>query len=143
MPKRSTSPRICEDCGVEVVGKYRRRRCETCYRRVLRCEKGITPRLKISQQRLWQGQGPDLFIRVFGNTTPGPGGCVIYTGRERSRGYGGVSLGGRREGSAHRVAYELLVGAIPDGMTVDHVCHNRSTTCLGGPSCLHRRCVNP
>lgn len=31
---------------------------------------------------------------------------------------------------AHRVAYELLVGPIPDGLTLDHLCRNT-------------RCVNP
>jgi HNH endonuclease len=31
---------------------------------------------------------------------------------------------------AHRVAYELLIGPIPDGLTIDHLCRNV-------------RCVNP
>jgi hypothetical protein len=31
---------------------------------------------------------------------------------------------------AHRVAYRLTVGEIPDGLTVDHLCRNRM-------------CVNP
>lgn len=29
------------------------------------------------------------------------------------------------------------------GLDLDHECHNRDLTCPGGPSCLHRRCVNP
>jgi hypothetical protein len=44
---------------------------------------------------------------------------------------------------AHRIAYELLVGPIPEGAQLDHLCHNRDSTCLGGPDCPHRRCVNP
>jgi hypothetical protein len=44
-------------------------------------------------------------------------------------GYGGFRYDGRRMG-AHRAAYELLVGPIPDGMDIDHLCRNR-------------RCVNP
>lgn len=43
---------------------------------------------------------------------------------------------------AHRFAYEQLVGPIPDGMTLDHTCHD-ITTCAGGSSCPHRACVNP
>ena len=38
--------------------------------------------------------------------------------------------------------YELVVGPIPEGMTIDHRCHDRAS-CSGGPACLHRRCVNP
>ena len=47
---------------------------------------------------------------------------------------------------AHRFAYELLVGAVPEGMQVDHRCHNEAAArgeCDGGSSCPHRACVNP
>jgi hypothetical protein len=44
--------------------------------------------------------------------------------------------------AAHRVAYEMLVGTIPKGLDLDHICHNGSG-CGGGESCPHRRCVNP
>jgi len=135
---KSTTPRMCEGCGIEVIGRYRRRCCDGCYRRALRREKGTTSRTNARRS-----QQPDLFAKVFGNTTPGPDGCVIYTGRARTRGYGRIYLGGNRHSGVHRVAYELLVGSIPSGMTVDHICHNLSATCPGGASCLHRRCVNP
>lgn len=47
-------------------------------------------------------------------------------------------------GAAHRVAYELLVGPIPAGMSLDHSCHTRDRdNCAGGDTCPHRRCVNP
>lgn len=44
-------------------------------------------------------------------------------------GYGKVSYKGHR-GPAHRVVYELLVGRIPAGLEIDHLCYNRA-------------CVNP
>jgi hypothetical protein len=44
---------------------------------------------------------------------------------------------------AHRMAYELTYGEIPDGYVIDHECHNRSIDCPSGKQCLHRRCCNP
>lgn len=41
--------------------------------------------------------------------------------------YGHFGLGPRRLGTmpAHRVAYELVVGRVPDGLVLDHQCRNR------------------
>ncbi|WP_414720971.1 HNH endonuclease signature motif containing protein [Streptomyces sp.] len=123
----------CGECRQEKTTRWKRGLCETCYRRSLARERGVQPRVVVV----------DPLLKVFGRTTPGPDGCVFFTGRVRGDGYGGVSLGNRREASAHRVAYELMVGPIPPGLTIDHLCHNRSATCSGGRACLHRRCVNP
>ncbi|WP_354002523.1 HNH endonuclease signature motif containing protein [Agromyces larvae] len=40
-----------------------------------------------------------------------------------SRGYGQINSGGRML-KAHRVAWELLRGPIPEGLTIDHLCYN-------------------
>ena len=40
-------------------------------------------------------------------------------------GYGFVRID-KRPLRVHRVAYELLVGPIPDGMCLDHLCRNRA-----------------
>lgn len=72
---------------------------------------------------------------------PQTNGCIWFTGAIRSDGYGWVSKGGGTV-MAHRAAYEHFVGPIPDRLVVDHECHNADETCTGGPSCLHRRCVN-
>lgn len=74
-----------------------------------------------------------------------PSGCWLWTDKPGRLGYAQVRIGGR-SGSfvlVHRWAYEHLVGPIPAGMTIDHQCHNRDTSCIGGPSCIHRLCVNP
>lgn len=55
--------------------------------------------------------------------------CWEWQGRLNWGGYGSFSYGGRRRG-AHRAAYELLVGPIPQGLDIDHLCRNRA-------------CVNP
>lgn len=68
-------------------------------------------------------------------------GCWLWGGFVNPRGYGHVQHNGTTR-LAHRSFYETYVGPIPAGLTIDHVCHNDSD-CAGGPTCLHRRCVNP
>jgi len=50
--------------------------------------------------------------------------CWLWTGT-LSHGYGSFYLGrpegGYRQVMAHRFAYELLIGPIPDGLTLDHL----------------------
>ena len=43
---------------------------------------------------------------------------------------------------AHRFAYRVLVGKIPEGYTIDHTCHTEACTAKE-KDCPHRRCVNP
>ena len=71
-------------------------------------------------------------------------GCWYWTGRISRHGYGVISrtLSGVVT-QAHRLVYEALVGQIPDGLTLDHLCHTQDAACVGGTSCPHRRCVNP
>ena len=45
----------------------------------------------------------------------------------KTKGYGMFYLNGRSVG-AHRVSYELYVGKIPKGLTLDHLCRN--TACV-------------
>ncbi len=74
----------------------------------------------------------------------GPDDCWLWTGTIlKDSGYAVLTVAGKVR-SAHRFAYELLVGPIPDGLTIDHTCHSRNlASCAGGPTCAHRRCVNP
>ena len=57
-----------------------------------------------------------------------PNGCWIFTGHKNGRGYG--VIWDRGAASAHRVAWRELVGPIPDGLVIDHLCRNRA-------------CINP
>lgn len=49
--------------------------------------------------------------------------CWPWLGRLDRRGYGRYSFN-RITGFAHRAVYELLVGPIPAGLEIDHLCRN-------------------
>ena len=51
-------------------------------------------------------------------------GCWVWTGGLNGKGYGLVWSAGKTL-LVHRVAYEELVGPIPEGLTLDHLCRNR------------------
>ena len=55
----------------------------------------------------------------------GPDGCWPWTAARRGReaGYGSFSVNGVTV-RAHRLAYEMTHGPIPDGLTLDHLCRN-------------------
>jgi hypothetical protein len=58
------------------------------------------------------------------------GACWPWLASLDSNGYGYFGTVGRRIDRAHRVAYELTVGPIPEGFDIDHLCRNPA-------------CVNP
>ena len=60
-----------------------------------------------------------------------------------NKGHGIFRVSTERRGQAHRFAYELAKGPIPEGLDIDHTCHNIDPDCPGGNDCLHRRCMNP
>jgi hypothetical protein len=54
--------------------------------------------------------------------------CWEWSGALNKQGYGSFWAGAAR--GAHRIAYELMRGAVPEGAHLDHLCRNRA-------------CVNP
>jgi len=71
----------------------------------------------------------------------GPDACWPFTGAITGHGYGNFYLQGAYTG-AHRAAWLLMEGEIPEDLEVDHLCHNADKECSGGKLCLHRRCAN-
>lgn len=57
-------------------------------------------------------------------------GCWVWTGSTGPNGYGKLSRNRGWNGLAHRVAYSLVHGGIPEGLVIDHLCRNRA-------------CINP
>lgn len=67
----------------------------------------------------------DLFNRLFSRTIICENGCWEFTGGRFSKGYGMITYK-RKTLKAHRVAYDLVVGDIPEGIHVLHHCDNPS-----------------
>ena len=80
----------------------------------------------------------DVLERILNSYIPEPNtGCWLWTGYVDRKGYGTIGIGSRVEDKhgrctyrAHRIAYQLLVGQIPEGLVLDHICRERS-------------CINP
>ncbi|WP_138905977.1 HNH endonuclease signature motif containing protein [Streptomyces chryseus] len=70
-------------------------------------------------QRFWAKVAP-----------PTDSGCMLWTAHLKTSGYGEFTGRDRKNVSAHRFAYELLVERIPPGLQLDHLCRER-------------RCVRP
>lgn len=54
----------------------------------------------------------------------GPDACWLWTAYKSPPGYGQFNLAGKTT-KAHRIAYELAVGPIPEGLDIDHLCNNK------------------
>jgi len=52
-------------------------------------------------------------------------GCWLFQGAKNPKGYGSFRLGGDSIG-AHRAAYLIFIGPIPDDLELDHLCRNRA-----------------
>lgn len=107
------------DCTKRVKAK---RLCQMHYRRLQRrgdpslaWEKGRYPRPS-TEERFW-------------NKVEKTDGCWLWTAALNADGYGLFLL--KNDGRmkiAHRIAFRWLVGPIPDGMELHHLCH--TTNCV-------------
>jgi hypothetical protein len=73
--------------------------------------------------------------KVIESAEPSPAGrtgCWLWTSAVSGSGYGAFGMGGRAGQMyvAHKIAYEWVVGVVPDGLELDHLCRDT-------------RCVNP
>ena len=74
-------------------------------------------------------QASTLIERILRSVTKSDDGCWVWRLSQDRDGYGRIMVKPRLL-MAHRVSYEVFVGPIPEGLTIDHLCRNRA-------------CVNP
>lgn len=82
--------------------------------------------------------------RIVNRFVKQPNGCWHHTSKPNVKGYSITKFGWpvSKTTPIHRLSWMYYNGDIPEGMVIDHLCHNPET-CIGGNACEHRRCVNP
>lgn len=74
-----------------------------------------------------------LAAKLLANSEPTETGCLRWLGRHNHKGYGDFYNAGKYL-RAHRVAYEVWIGPIPEGLEIDHVY---------AKGCRFRDCIEP
>ena len=115
-PRTEVSMREKRTCIIDGCGSTQVARgvCNRHYKRL--AAQGRLPPLATVEDRFW-------------GSTDKSDSCWLWTGTLDTCGYGQIKSKGKTL-KAHRFAYELLVGPIPDGLQLDHLCRVRN-------------CVNP
>lgn len=121
----TTRPGLCCNCGAAIpVGvlyleRTRGRVCSDCTRSIFGLDLPLPPT-------------PEEMVLARATKQPasaalahlGDGCCWIWNGARSNSGYGKAV--GRSSSNAHRWSYSLLVGPIPQGLHLDHLCKIKS-----------------
>lgn len=104
--------------------------------------KAVARKMCLMHYKRWRRRNPETVYdwqipiedRFWANVEKTDG-CWLWRGYTVLSGYGRFHIGSRTDGSreqiyAHRYSYESIVGPIPAGAELDHLCRDR-------------RCVNP
>lgn len=68
--------------------------------------------------------------RFWPKVTMTVGGCWVWRAALNTQGYGSFFAGpDRGVVGAHCFAYELMIGPVPPGLELDHLCRNRRCVC--------------
>ncbi|MEU4967832.1 HNH endonuclease signature motif containing protein [Streptomyces smyrnaeus] len=112
--------KTCRGCSKPLSGiRVRRGRCRRCYYQLLKDHK--EGRIGLSEiEGNWP---PRTFTGNLQASRASANECWEWTGELSEKGYGRTQRKGRYTG-AHRAVYEHLVGPIPEGLVLDHLCRN-------------------
>lgn len=112
MCSQSSLSRVCQQCGkpFTIPARYARQRP------ALFCSRGCSNRSRHSPEDL-----PGKFWARVQKSD----GCWTWKGKHVSDGYGQFYLGQGHNIQAHIYAYEQLIGPVPEGAELDHLCRNR------------------
>ena len=130
-----------DNLAIHRDGDKTRHRCVTCARERSgrhRAKVKAANALKLKKTRVQQ-----FHERYLVNPATG---CWEWQRGKTAQGYGAFSPPPPDCGTsilAHRISWWIHRGPIPDGLTIDHLCHNADPTCVDNASCRHRSCVNP
>lgn len=108
------------DCGLSLGNNSRRGLCPKHYARMLR--QGTIDRFPRTLPAF------NSVEERFFSKVEATGFCWLWVGRLNPRGYGTFNPAHAVAVYAHRWSYEHLVGHIPEGLTLDHLC--RITNCV-------------
>lgn len=120
---------LARSCSIEGCGRphFGRGWCRSHYVRWYDTGDPLTPRRSASHP----GTPVEAEAAFWAKVDVGhPLGCWLWTGGTSAHGYGIATAPHLRTKLAHRIAFILLCGEIPAGMTLDHLCRIRA-------------CVNP
>ena len=85
--------------------------------------------MKMEAKRIYTNKfttmDPEARFWSYVDKSAGPDGCWIWKGSRMLSGYGRFGLGNGKYYRAHRMAYEMIKGAIPKGLALDHLCRNK------------------
>lgn len=84
--------------------------------------------MKGKQRKRWSTKKRPWEERFWEKVEETPDGCWLWTAATDKDGYGVFVGAPYGTSSAHRIAYRFVVGLIPAGLTIDHLC--RTLTCI-------------
>jgi hypothetical protein len=112
----------CLHCAKQLAG--RRKACDDCQvrgRRIRERRRGLAP-ADHAPSRIRLPLGASTEERFWAKVEKTDA-CWLWTGSRNGRGYGLLNVAtGASPVRAHRFSYELLVGTIPAGLQLDHLC---------------------